>query len=475
MKVTLTEQSPYKRIMDVTVDADVVEKAYAKSFKGALKMLAIPGFRRGKVPAYMGKKYITDSMLTRDVAEDLLPTSFYEAIKQEELSVLGQPEFKDVKVERGKELTFTASFEVIPMIEIKDFEGIEVEQEKAEPTDEDVDKYIEELRKRRFTLEEVKDRALETGDVAVFDYESFEEGKPVEGGQAKDVTVELVPEKFAPGFVDNLLGMNVDEIREFDFQFPEEHKSELAGHKVHFIFTLKKISKMVYPELDDDFVKMVSNDAKNVEELRRIIKTNMEEEVKRNVEQHIAEQIYFKLSPQIPTDVVPPALVRRHAAIFNARVMANLEARGSKFEDMLKEQNITEEDWKKHISLMGYGEARLEMLVKGIARQLDMKVDEEDINEAIDYEAARSHQTTSYIRRQMEESGYIYELGYSILRDKVTQHLVDNAKVTYLAPGTLAARKAAEEAKKAEEEAKEDENTESVEATEVAEEAKTEE
>ncbi|MGM9998338.1 MAG: trigger factor [Candidatus Bruticola sp.] len=462
MKVTLSELSPIKRSMEVVVDADTVEQAYAKAFKEALKMLSLPGFRRGKVPAYMGRKYIPNQMLKRDVLETIIPRSFSEAAEQEKVEVVSQPEFTKVSGERGEELTFTAEFEVIPTIELKDYEGVEVEQERYEPTEEDIDSTIERTRAGHAVLQNVEDRGLKAEDIAYVDYESFEDGKPVKDGEAKDFPMELSPDRYIPGFLENLYGMKPGETREFDAEFPADHKSPIAGHKIHFVFHLKEIKERVLPEVNAEFIKEISNSQfDNIEDLRKNIADLMKERIQAEANQGIAEKVYYAIAGQVPTELVPRNLSAYHARVFNNRVINNLAADGRKLEQMLEEQGRSIEDWQKHINLMGFGEARLEILVKNLARLLGTEVSEEEVNTVIDEEAKRARQTASSLKRRMEQAGTLGMLRYSILRDKVTQHLVDTAKVTYVAPKTpeeraaeAAAKKAAEEAAKEEAEPK---------------------
>ena len=154
---------------------------------------------------------IPNQILKRDVLESLIPQAFSEAAAQEKVEVVSNPQFPKVAGDRGEELTFTAEFEVIPTVDLKDYEGVEVEQERYEPTEEDVDSAIERTRASRATLEDVTDRGLQANDIAFVDYESFENGEPVKDGQAKDFPMELSPANYIPGFLENLYGLKPGE------------------------------------------------------------------------------------------------------------------------------------------------------------------------------------------------------------------------------------------------------------------------
>lgn len=441
MKVTVTEQSPFERVMEVTVDVDKVEDAYVKAFRDALAHLALPGFRRGKVPAYMGRKHIPNQVLNGQVADELLKNVYGAAIDQEKLLPVSEPKIDIEKLERGSEFVFKATVEVVPTVEIKDYKGLELTEERYEITDADVDEAMERMRSSRARLVAVEGRGLAEGDIAYVDFSSTENGVAVADGSAENYPLELIPNNYVSGFLDNLYGMKPGEKREFDVDFPSDYKSSMAGKHVHFNFFLHEAKVRELPELNDELAQAVS-EFSTVEELRKSVREVMEGRIKAQCEQHVAEQVYVKLAEQVNLEVVPVGLVHRHAAMFVNNVARNLQARGQSLADMLKAENMTSEQWNERAIGMGYGEARMEIIVRAVAKQENIEVTEEDLEEVVAAEAKRIRQSQAFIWKRMEKAGTVGLMRYSILRDKVTKFLADNSKVTYIAPRTAEERAA---------------------------------
>lgn len=434
MKVNVTEKSPIERTLEVAVEKERVDQAYEKAFRSASRHLSLPGFRKGKVPPAMARRHISDSALGSTVLEELVPEAYLEALKQESLKPLSEPKWEVVEHERGKELVFKATFEVKPHIEITDYKGLEITQERAEVTDAQVEEALERIRQGHAQLVQVtEDRGLQQGDVALVDFQSSENGEALPRGSADNYPLELVENNYVPGFLENLYGMKPGEERDFEVDFPADYPSELAGKHVAFHFSLKEIKERKAPELDDAFAADVS-DCKTVEELRTRIRERMESEINHEAEHGVANQVFTKLLEQIPQDMIPPSLVIQKARMYSSDVARDLNRRGGSLQDMLKEQGKTEEDWSNHALSVGYGEARMDILIESLARQEGVEVTDEDMDPQLAQQAERTGQNIAGVRRRMEEEGTLDLLKSHILRHKVMHAVVDAAKVTYVPP-----------------------------------------
>ena len=451
MQVNITEESPILRTLEITVEADRVEKAFSKAFKEALRHLALPGFRRGKVPAYMGRKHIPNQVLNGQVAEEVIPEAYAEALEQENLRPVSRPNYKVDKIERGEDLVFKVSFEVIPHVEMKDYKGIEITQARYEVSEDDINSAIERTRAGRAELVDVtEERGLKEGDIAYVDFESFEgeDKKPMENGASKNFPMELEPSRFVPGFLDNLYGKKRGEEAHFDVDFPEDYAPNMAGKHVHFDFTINDIKERRLPELDDEFAKSVS-EFDTMDALRNNIKEFMTKQVQANADQGVAEKVYLKISEQVPPEMVPAGLVQYHAAVHAQHMQQEMAYNHQTPEAWLKAHNLTVEAWQQRITGIGFGEARMEIIVRAIADAENIEVSEEEMEEVVAEESKRMQQSQAYVWNRMEKSGTLDLLRYSILRDKVTKMLIEASKVTYCTPEeAAAAAKAEAEAKK---------------------------
>ncbi len=435
MQVTVTEKSPIERTLEVTIAKDVVEQAYEAAFRSATRHLSLPGFRKGKVPAVMARRHITDDSLAGTVLEDLLPRAFTEALDQENLEPLSEPNWDIVEKSRGQDMVFKATFEVLPTVEIKDYKNLEITQERPEIGEAQVEQVVERMRQGQAELLSVEEeRGLQEGDIALVDFQSFENGQPLPRGNAENFPMELTPGNFVAGFLDNLCGMKAGEERDFAVDFPEEYASkDLAGKHVDFHFHLREIKIRRLPELDDAFAQAVS-DCQTVEALRAQILERMTSQVQHEAEHGVADQIFQKLSEQITPAMVPPSLVVRQARRFTASVAQDLERRNQTLQGMLKQQGRSEEDWTRQAMNIGFGEAVMEILIHSLARQEGLEATEEDLDPHIEQEAARTRQSVSGVRRRMEEEGSVDLLKAHIVRHKVMHAVVDAAKVTYVPP-----------------------------------------
>lgn len=437
MQVIVSELTKCERMLEVTIAADRVDGAYERAMGRAAKRLALPGFRRGKVPLKMAKKYISVENLGSDVVEDVVPQAYDEALRQNDLQPISQPRWELVQREPGKELIFKVSFEVRPHLEIVDYLGVELKNEREEITDEHVEKAIDEIRSSRAQLVDVTaERALQEDDLALVDYSSTLDGKVVEGGAASNYLLEVRRDHFIPGFVDNLVGVKPGEEKEFDITFPEDYpNAELAGKLVHFNFKLEKIKTREMPEANDEFAKSVSP-FETIEELRKELRERLEGGVERKVREQVAIKIIDRLMPQVGNDVVPKSLHTYRTRVEYNRRLQQLEQSGLTLERLLADRNIDQQQWVMELSVMGMLESRVEILLESIAKKESLHPSDDEIEELLQVEAANRGITVPQLRASIEKDGSQDLIRYALLRAKVMDFLFDSAKVEFVPPGT---------------------------------------
>lgn len=457
MKVIVSESSPSQRTLEVVLEQERVENAYQKAFGRAAKGLALPGFRRGKVPLHLAKKYITDDGLTSHVLEDLVPHAYHEALAQEKLRPISEPRWDIVQRERGKDLIFKVSFEIKPVFEVKDYKGIELRHEKPELEADAVEKTLENLRGQQARVVPAPEgHALAELDLAVVDYHSteIESGEEVAGGSADKYLMELRQENFIPGFVDNLVGLKAGDDKEFDIVFPDDYPNPgLAGKNVHFKFHVHETKLRQLPDLDDDFAKALSSHD-TLAELKDDIQQRMEAQIDRRLREQVAVKMIDKLLPQIPAESVPQAMHQYRTRMELQRRLGELERAGVSMERYLEDRKISREKWMMELSVLGQLEARVEIMMENLARQEGLEVTQDELDLIISNEAHQRGQSAAELRAQVERDGTIEMVRYSLLRAKVMDMLFDNGKLEYVPVGTLAAEAeaapAAEKPEKAE-------------------------
>ena len=302
---TLKETNTYE--VEVSVDGETFRAAVDKVYKRESKKIAVPGFRKGKAPRAIIEKMYGSEVFYDDAMQDCYPAALEAAAKEAGLKVVAVTELEAEEVSRDG-FTFKATVVVEPEIEIKDYKGIEVEKMSTEVTDEMIDHEIEHVRERNSRMITVEDRAAENGDTVVIDFEGFCDGVAFEGGKAENYNLELGSGSFIPGFEEQLIGHNTDDEFTIDVKFPEEYQNDdLKGKDAQFKIKLHEIKVRELPEVDDEFVKDVSEKdtvAEYREELRGEIEHRLEHEAEHDLDDKLTAAVIEKVEGEIPEQMI---------------------------------------------------------------------------------------------------------------------------------------------------------------------------
>ena len=268
MKATLIskENNEAKFTMDFT--AEEFEDAVVKAYQATKGQFEIDGFRKGKAPRSIIEKKYGEGVFFEDAINYLFQSSYPEAINELDLEVIDSPKVDFSEIAKGKGFTVTIEVPVYPVIEVKDYKGVEVDQIIPEVSDEVVDSEIEALRKRNARIENA-DRPVQEGDTVILDYSGFVGDNQFEGGTAERQELKIGSGMFIPGFEEQLVGVKSGEEKDVKVTFPEEyHAEDLAGAEAVFHCLVHEIKEEILPELDDEFAKDVS-EFDTLEELKK--------------------------------------------------------------------------------------------------------------------------------------------------------------------------------------------------------------
>ena len=288
----------------VEVEADVFNTEVNKVYRREVKKINIPGFRKGKAPRAIIEKMYGESVFYEDAIQNLYPGALADAAEEEKLDVVG---VDDISVEEaGKQgFTFKAVVFVSPEeVDINGYEGIKIVAKPTEVTEELVNEEIEKVRDRNSRLVTVEDRPVKDGDITVIDFEGFVDGEAFEGGKAENFNLTIGSGQFIPGFEEQIIGKSTGDEFTIDVTFPEEYQAEeLAGKASQFKIKLHEIKEKELPEVDDEFVKDVS-DSETVdeykEEIRKDIAERLQDEADSDAERQIVEKLCELLEAEIP-------------------------------------------------------------------------------------------------------------------------------------------------------------------------------
>lgn len=290
--------------LEIEVSAEAFEEALQRSYLKNKAKITINGFRPGKAPRKIIEKEYGEEVFFEDAVNDVYGPAVEEAVKEAELTLVAAPDVEVTEVSKAAGVKFRATCTTKPVVDIKDYKGINVKKTVNAVTDEAVEHEIGHMLEKNSRTISVDDRAAQNGDDVVIDFEGFKDGVAFDGGKAEKFTLKLGSGQFIPGFEDQVVGHNVGDEFDINVTFPEEYQAkELAGAPVVFKIKLHEIMTTELPELDDDFVKDTS-DFNTVEELRADVRKHLEEDAEKQadneVETAILDAVINKLEGEIP-------------------------------------------------------------------------------------------------------------------------------------------------------------------------------
>lgn len=278
-------------------DAEV-NKVYRKN----VSKMNVPGFRKGKAPKHIVEKLYGTTVFFDEAIDNLLPEAYETALASTKLEVVSRPELEVVSID-DKGVTLKAAVFTKPDVEISEYKGLEVEKDSVEVSDEDVMKDIDATRERNSRMLTVEGRAAENGDEATIDFEGFLDGVAFDGGKGEKYPLVLGSGSFIPGFEEKIIGKNVGDEFDIDVTFPEDYGAEnLAGKAVVFKIKLHELKVKELPELDDEFVKDVS-EFNTVDEYKADIRAKLTERREKTVENKLENDLIDALLANTRVDV----------------------------------------------------------------------------------------------------------------------------------------------------------------------------
>jgi trigger factor len=399
-------------------EADTVTAQYAKA-------VHIPGFRPGHAPKSLVERRFRED-IRGEVVQTLLPRFFEDVVKDQKLSVVGRPRFEDLKFEQDQPLTCKATFEVIPEIELKNYKGLEVEEETAAVGEAEVEKALEELREHAATFEVVTDRPAQDDDYLTVNYRGREAQAPGSRPlEAHEAIVHLGAAGTVAGFSENLRGVRVGEAREFQVTYPEDHpQKSLAGKTLSYRVEVQSIKRKVVPPADDDLAKSVSEYG-TLAELRLKLQKDVTERAKRRAEGATRQKLVEALlaSHDFP---VPEVLVEAQLDRKLERTVAQLLAQGI-------DPRETEIDWRKireEARPEAQKEVRTSLILAKIAEAEKLEPSEEEVDEMIRALAQERQEAPAALKTRLTRDGELDKIKSTRRNQKALDIVYREAKVT---------------------------------------------
>lgn len=432
MKVSVEKTSPSRRVLTISLPAEKVEEAYKRSFNERRKTLKLKGFRKGNVPVKIAKKHITDGHLVRQVVNLLVPPAYKEALGETKLQPLGKPDWSLKQSDRGGELVFEAIVHVMPILKIEGYKGRQVRRPAIRVEEHQLDQILDRRRQgvARY-LDRPEDHQALLGDFCFIDYSASHKNKPLPHANVSNFLLELREDRFLPGFVDKVVGAKAGQQLEFKLRLPENYAhQQLAGEEVLFSVTVHQIKERQVPNLDDDFARQHCN-AESLEKLKERVRRNLESQQKKQVEEEIINELVSSLVSEIDLDIVPTQLRDGHARLALRTQTQTLERQGVSLEKWLAGRGISMEHFSEELNLTGLVEARLEILYRSLASELEIVVTNKEVDQVIINQAKSNRTSPKELKRKMIQEDTYKLLAYRLLIGKIRKRLLELADITF--------------------------------------------
>ncbi len=308
MSLELLKKEGYNAELKMVINSADFEKYCTKAYNKNKGKISIPGFRKGKVPKQIIEKYYGVGFFYEDALNDAFSEEFSKGVEQIGIEPVARPVIDVEEIETGKDVVIDVKVVIKPDIEIGQYKGLEVKFGDTAPTDEEVEKELENRRNQNARFVTIEDRAVKDGDIVKLDFEGKKDGVPFEGGKGENYSLTIGSKSFIDGFEEQLIGMNIGEEKVIEVTFPQEYmEKSLAGQKATFDVKINEIKEKQLPELDDEFVKDISEfDTLDQlkEDIKKTISQRKEKDATREFENDIIEQIVKNSKIDLPQEMI---------------------------------------------------------------------------------------------------------------------------------------------------------------------------
>lgn len=347
MQVTRSNLSDTKVKLTLVADQQQLDAAKQQTLRALSKDIELPGFRRGKVPLELVEKNSNPSLLQQDFLERVMNVMYGQALDNEKLRPVAQPQVTVTKFVPFTTLEIEAEVEVIGSVKLMDYKKAKLAKESVKVTAEDVKAVIKQLQTREAERKDV-DRAAKNGDQVVIDFAGVDarDGKPINGADGHNYPLVLGSNSFIPGFEPNLIGMKAEEEKTFDITFPDDYGVEsLQKRKVTFTVKVHKVQEIVEPKADDGFAAKIGP-FKTLDELKADIKKQLAAEKQHQADRSYEEQLLNLVADESEV-AIPESLVDAEIARMEASERQELGYRGQTWQEHLESEGVTEEEHRE--------------------------------------------------------------------------------------------------------------------------------
>lgn len=389
--------------LTVEVDADTVDAAIKSAYNKQKNKIAIPGFRKGKVPQVMIEKMYGPDVFYEDAVNIMLDTQYAAVVDQSGVDIVSRPTIEVTQIEKGQPFIFTAEVAKRPEVTLGKYNGVTVTKIDTSVKDEEIDAEIEQQRENNARTVTVTDRAVQEGDTAVIDYEGFVDGVAFEGGKGENHALEIGSHTFIDTFEEQLVGKNTGDEVEVHVTFPEQYQAaELAGKPATFQVKIHEIRAKELPELNDEFVQDVSEFdtmAEYREDTKKKLQERKENAAKGTKEDEAIQKIIDKSKMEIPD-----AMIDMQAENIIDEFAQRIAMQGMSFEQYMQYTGMTIDKLKEQVRPEALQRIQSSLVLEQIAQEENLVASDEELEAEIEKMASMYGMNAENLKSRMEES-----------------------------------------------------------------------
>ncbi|ACM20983.1 ribosome-associated peptidylprolyl cis-trans isomerase, FKBP-type (trigger factor) [Geotalea daltonii FRC-32] len=426
MQISVESLSSVKKKINFEIPAARVASEVEKVYDEIRKHAAIKGFRKGKVPKDIIKKHYHEKMAD-DVLKNIVNDTYFKALTDEKIYPVSYPVIDSDELKVGENFKYSATVEVFPDVEVKDYDGLEVKKEKFVLNDEVVTGRLREMQENMAHLEPAEAGvAAKSGDYVTFDFKGSIDGVPFDGGAADDFQLELGSGRFIPGFEDQLVGMKSGDESEIKVTFPENYgQKDLAGKDASFTVKIKEIKVKELPELNDDFAKDFG-EFETLEDLKKKIAEVHNLQENERIEADLRDRLIKALIEKNSFEV-PETLVDKQLNL----MLENSKRRLAMQRLTIEMMGLNDEGYKAQFRSAAETQVKGSILLDALARKESIEVTAAEVDEKLEQIAQQNNQDLEQVNKFYQQNAQAKEnLSAQLKEDKAIELLLSKATVT---------------------------------------------
>ena len=412
---------------EVKVEAEKFDAALTRAYKKNVKNFNVPGFRKGKVPMNVVKKYYGIEVLLEDAVNFAIEGSYSEVLKENNIIPVDYPKVDVIEVGEGKDFVYTAEVTVYPEVELGEYKGLSIEKKTYEVTEEEISKKLKEMQEKNARVETKEEGTVENGNIAVIDFKGYVDGEAFQGGEGKDYSLEIGSKTFIDTFEEQLVGAKVNDTVEVNVTFPENYgKEELNGKPSKFEVTIKEIKVKELPELDDEFAKETS-EFETIADLKADITKKLEEANSERSEREFEEAVITAVAGNAKVEI-PEVMVEKEVDKMVQNLQQRLQYQGLSLEQYFQFTGSDEAKMREYMKANAQTKVKVDLVLEAIEKAENVEATEEEIRaKAVEvakmYSASEDEKMVDLLMQSQQAA-----LRADVITNKTMKLLLENNK-----------------------------------------------